>query len=152
MNEIKDTKWMQRFYSIALITATWSKDPECKVGAVVVSPDKHTLVPGYNGFPKGIEDSEERLANKEIKNALMEHAEINAMDNAKCDISGWALFITKPCCHVCARAIIRKGISAVFMPPPEEHSSWFPMQELGLKLLAEAKITVVHIKVNSNER
>ncbi len=43
-----DNKWHIRFYQVANLVASWSKDPEAKVGAVVVSPDKSQFISGYN--------------------------------------------------------------------------------------------------------
>jgi dCMP deaminase len=56
-----------------------SKDPNTKVGAVLVGPGGHGLCHGYNGFPRRVADTQERLANRELKNRLMVHAEMNAI-------------------------------------------------------------------------
>lgn len=146
-----DNKWHLRFYQVANLVATWSKDPEAKVGAVVVSPDKSQFISGYNGLPRGLQDTAERYERKEVKLQLIEHAEINAMDNAQQSIRGWSLYVTKPCCHRCALAIIRKGIKEVFMPAPEEDSSWFTKQQLAMALLTEAGVVIHYIKVIPNE-
>lgn len=141
-------KWIGRFFTLAKFIATWSKDPEQQVGAVVVSPNMRKMSPGYNGFPHGIADTDERLNNKDIKRPLIVHAEINAMDSAQVDLTGWAIFITKPCCHTCALSIISRGITRIYMPPLEEQSNWYPLQQLAFELLKEAGLEINFVTEN----
>ena len=54
------TDWNKRFLDLAGHVAGWSKDPSTKVGAVIVNDDKQVLGLGYNGFPRGVHDCEER--------------------------------------------------------------------------------------------
>ena len=57
--------WIKRFLDLSKLVSTWSKDPSTKVGAVIIDPETKTIVStGYNGFPRNIEDSEERLNNR----------------------------------------------------------------------------------------
>lgn len=51
-------KWHRRFLRLAEHIAGWSKDPSTQVGCVVVGPDREIRSTGFNGFPRGIEDSE----------------------------------------------------------------------------------------------
>ena len=130
---------------MAKVVATWSKDPETKVGAIIVSPDMRLISPGYNGFPRGVHDTSVRLDSPEIKNQLMQHAELNAMDNANQSIAGWTLYCTKPCCHRCALSIINRGIVEVYIPHLDQESSWFQEQQLAIELMREANVNVYHI-------
>ena len=54
------SKWDERFLELAKQIASWSKDPSTQVGCVVVGPDREIRSTGFNGLPRGIEDSEER--------------------------------------------------------------------------------------------
>ena len=94
-------KWDRRFLELAQHKATWSKDPATQVGAVIClhKQDKYY---GYNGFPAGIDDKEDRLNDYKIKQALTIHAEINAILSAKEDITGHTLYCTRPPCIRCA--------------------------------------------------
>ena len=74
-------KWDYRFIKLAKEIASWSKDPSTKVGAIAVN-DKRIIATGYNGFPKGIEDSNNRLSDRDTKLAFMVHAEKNLIYNA----------------------------------------------------------------------
>lgn len=124
--------------------ATWSKDPNKKVGAVLVSPDRRKVSWGFNGLPRNIEDSEELLANKELKNELTVHAELNCIFNAD-DTQGWTMYISEPCCVKCAMAIIQAGILEVVMPMPKETSSWFSSQKQAINLLKMANSVTVTV-------
>ena len=55
------SKWEKRFYQMAELVASWSKDPSTKVGCVVVGPDREIRSTGFNGLPRGIKDSDERF-------------------------------------------------------------------------------------------
>ena len=140
------TKWDRRFMGIASSEVSrWSKDPSTKVGCVIVSPDRRQIATGYNGFPAGIDDSLTRLMNKEIKNKLTVHAELNAILNARVDLAGWTLYVTKPPCINCATAIIQAGIKKVVCPPVEQKSSWAKSQAEAWAILTEAGVKVVGI-------
>ena len=58
-------KWYLRYLSLAKEVATWSKDPNTQVGAVVVGSKGQILSQGYNGFPRGIKDSNRRLNDRD---------------------------------------------------------------------------------------
>ena len=81
MAEINTTsvEWDLRFLELAKLVSTWSKDPSTKVGAVIIDDNRRVVSVGYNGFPKGVRDSEHRLGNREVKYNYMVHAERNAM-------------------------------------------------------------------------
>ena len=55
------TKWDLRFIGLAQHISTWSKDPSTKVGCVVVGEDREIRSTGFNGFPRGIDDDEDRF-------------------------------------------------------------------------------------------
>ena len=49
-----DDKWDRRFLELADQIATWSKDPNRGVGAVIVSGAKQIVATGFNGLPRGV--------------------------------------------------------------------------------------------------
>ena len=134
-------KWDKRFYGEALREiATWSKDPDVKVGAIIVSEDHRRFSKGFNGFARGIADTDERLNDKIQKNELMIHAELNAIFNATENLTGWTLYTTRAPCINCANAIIQVGIKRVVGPDINHGSSWMKNQFKAKKLLLEAKV------------
>lgn len=138
------TKWDARFILLSQEIAQWSKDPNKKVGAVLVSPDNRKVSWGYNGLPKGIVDSEDLLSNREEKNELMVHAELNCIFNAD-NTQGWTMYISEACCIKCAAAIIQANISKVVMPMPKETSSWFLNQKRAINLLKSSHSVAVTV-------
>jgi dCMP deaminase len=137
-------KWDQRFLALAAHIADWSKDPSTKVGCVVVGPDREIRSTGFNGFPRGIEDSAERLHNRELKYPLICHAEENAiMHAARIGVSlrGCMAYVTWPPCTRCARSLVQAGIEQVVFPSgldiPERWREDFAM---SMSMLREAGV------------
>jgi dCMP deaminase len=107
------TNWDQRFLDLAEHIAQWSKDPSTKVGAVIVDEKKRVISVGYNGFPRGVDDSPERYEDRPTKHLFVAHAERNALDNAPLMVDGCTLYCTLEPCIGCAKGIIQKGIKRV---------------------------------------
>jgi dCMP deaminase len=141
---MSEGKWDIRFLRMATRdVASWSKDPETQVGCVIVSPDRRQVTFGYNGLPKGVADTSERLGDKKTRNRLSVHAELNAILNSRLDLAGWTLYVTKAPCTQCALAIIQAGVTRVVSPPATQDSSWYECQLEAEELLAEAGIETV---------
>ena len=140
------TNWDKRFLKLAKHISEWSKDPSTKVGCVVVGPDRELRSTGFNGLPRGIEDNEERLNNREIKYPLICHAEENAiMHAARIGISlkGCTAYVTWPPCTRCARSLIQAGVSTIVYPENIEiPERWMDDLNLSLNMLKEAKISL----------
>lgn len=114
---LNQTKWDQRFMEMCKLIATWSKDPSSQIGAVAVNDNRRILATGYNGFPKGIADTEERLNNREEKYPLIVHAETNALMNALyagVSLKDATMYVHGlPVCPECAKLIIQAGVKRV---------------------------------------
>ena len=54
---ILSNNWDKKYIDLAKHIATWSKDPSTKIGAVAIGEKGQVLAQGYNGFPRGIDDS-----------------------------------------------------------------------------------------------
>ena len=111
-------KWDRRFLELAKHVSTWSKDPSTKVGAVIVNELGHVVGTGYNGFPKGVADTDERLNDRPTKYALVVHAELNACLQAGHAARGGTIYVypafgTPPLCSNCAKAVIQSSITRV---------------------------------------
>lgn len=125
MTEKWREKWDARFWAMAKLVETWSKDPRKQVGALVVSPDRRHFSAGYNGPPKGFDDEVLSIMDRDTKNRYTLHAETNAIAQAATDVMGWTLYVTSPPCLACAMAIHRAGIIQVVSPPLDETSNWY---------------------------
>lgn len=72
-------RWDNHFLGMALYHSKLSKDPSTRVGSVIIGPDREILSAGFNGFPRGIADTHERLHDRDMKLKLVVHAEMNAL-------------------------------------------------------------------------
>ena len=138
------TDWDKRFLDLAKHISKWSKDPSTQVGCVVVGPDRELRSTGFNGLPRGIEDNNERLNNREIKYPLICHAEENAIMHAArigMSLKGCTAYVTWPPCTRCARSLIQAGISTIIYPKDIEiPERWLEDFNLSLNMLKEANI------------
>ena len=137
-------KWDRRFIDLALHISGWSKDPSTKVGCVVVGEDREIRSTGFNGFPRGIDDSMERLEDRELKYPLICHAEENAiMHAARIGISlkDCTAYVTWPPCTRCARSLIQAGVVEVVYPGNIEiPDRWMEDFERSSSMMREAGV------------
>ena len=108
------SEWDNRFFELAELVGSWSKDPSTKVGAVIVRPDRTIASVGYNGFPRGVDDNPEIYADRPKKYLRVVHAEANAILSAREPLHGYTLYVTPlhPCA-TCSGLIIQSGIKVV---------------------------------------
>jgi len=115
-------KWTIRYMDLAKQISSWSLDPSTKVGAVVVGKNGQIVSQGYNGFPRGVKDSPERLNTREEKYKYVVHAEMNCIYNAcrnGASLNDTTLYVYGlPVCSECAKGVVQVGISKVIMQHP----------------------------------
>ena len=145
------SNWDLRFIGLAQHISTWSKDPSTKVGCVVVGEDREIRSTGFNGFPRGINDDEERLMDREKKYPLICHAEENAIMHAArigVSLKDSTAYVTWPPCSRCARSLIQAGIREIVYPEtgkiPER---WIEDFTISDSMLNEAGVAVRTIKL-----
>lgn len=148
-NSLALGKWEHRWFDLAKYVSMWSKDPSTRVGAVAVGVDRKNIAVGFNGFPPGIEDTDERLNDRPTKYLLTQHAERNVLDNAHFDLRGGTIVTTMFPCVECAKSIASKGIKRVITPemPPTipGQPSWRDTVGWSLIIFAEAGVEVEFI-------
>lgn len=142
-------KWDKRYIDLAKNVAQWSKDPSRKIGAIIVGDKGQIISQGFNGFPRGIEDYDQRYNDRPMKYKYVVHAEANAIYNAihnGSSTNGATIYVTGlPVCHECAKAIIQTGIKEVVMDTKPE-GNWIESGNLSLELFAEAGVKVKYVK------
>lgn len=147
----RQPKWTYRFIRLAAEVASWSKDPSSKVGAVIVRPDRTIASVGFNGFPRGILDREDWLADRDKRLALTIHAEENAILSAREPLQGYSIFVHPyPPCLSCAMRIVQAGITTVISPAMAIDHRWFAschearkqMEQVGLRVRWLPKVAV----------
>ena len=142
------SKWNDRYMAMAKEVAEWSKDPNTKVGAVAVGSKGQILSQGYNGFPRGILDIDERLNVRETKYRYVVHAEMNVIYNATysgVSLDGAKLYVYGlPVCNECAKGIIQVGIKEVYVAQDciDLRPHWFESYQQTLDMFNEVGIKV----------
>jgi len=142
---------VHKYWPIVLAVSQLSKDPARKVGAVIMTFANDIITSGYNGFPRGVEDTEARLKDIPLKLNLTVHAEQNAISNAaRLGVSTLnSIMMVNLCpCLMCAKAIIQAGIIQVHCPNTpdlEPHSKWASGGRKALELLEEAEVKVIFV-------
>ena len=142
MNDI----WNRRFLELASFISNWSKDPSTKVGAVIVDCNRRIISTGYNGFPIGVSDNQERLENREFKYKAILHAEENAIMFAKKDLSRCSLYVSSlpPCSH-CASLIIQSGIKNVYTWEQEIPERWQESISITKTMFKESGVSLNYV-------
>jgi len=149
------TKWDIRFMQMAKEISNWSKDPSRKIGAVAIDENRRILSTGYNGFPAGIDDSFERLNDRDKKYKYVIHAEKNCIYNACLNgmslkdslLYVWGL----PVCSECAKGVIQVGVSKVFYGysiKDYDDSMWLDSFQVTKSMFDEVGIEVHRINFN----
>jgi dCMP deaminase len=137
--------WVKKYIELAKHISSWSKDPNSKIGAVAVGGKGQILSQGYNGFPRGIEDQENRLIQRDIKYRYVVHAEQNCIYNATLNgvsLNNSDLYVYGlPVCSECAKGVIQVGVKRVFMCYPEEVSiKWRDSMAQSIEMFNEAGV------------
>ena len=137
-------KWDKRYLGLAEEIASWSKDPSTQIGAVAIGAKGQVLSQGYNGFPRGINDTYQRLNLREVKYQYVVHAEMNCIYNATYNgvsLQGATIYIHGlPVCHECAKGLIQAGIKRVVYQADEIPEKWEESNQLTIELFSEANV------------
>lgn len=154
--------WDEYFIGMAEYVATKSKDESVKLGAVIVAPNHAIISTGYNGFPRGVDESIASRHERPDKYLFTEHAERNAIFNATGPLRGCTMYMSRSpscLCADCARAVIQVGIVAVIGPnrPFEgKGAQWEASLNAARIMMNEAGIATItiddtHMNVNFGE-
>lgn len=143
-------KHIDRYIGLAREISNWSKDPSRKIGAVAVSPKGQVLSTGYNGFPRGIADTDERYSDRSLKYKYVVHAEMNCIYNATYNgvsLDGAILFVWGlPPCSECAKGIIQVGIKSVYYSyDMDVTDTWKHSLETTREMFNESLIRIHHV-------
>lgn len=148
MSNPLDTQQLQSWaLGMAEHVAKLSKDPSTKVGAVIFDEKRRIISAGYNGFARGVEDTAERLENRDVKYKLVLHAEKNAILFATAPLEGCTLVVTHPCCAQCAAQVIQAGIKTVIWSKPDDTfvARWRDDLALTMAQFDEAGVRVTQV-------
>ena len=145
--------WDQRLMDMAALVSTWSKDNTTKIGAVIVGPGREILSIGYNGFPRGVDDSVEERYERPLKYLWTIHAEKNAIFNASrigVPLTGATIYLNGDHgfpCSPCAAAIVQCGIKQlVGLMPDLTNEKYAEDYREAMKMFQEAGVAFRHIR------
>ena len=148
------SKWYLRYLSLAEEVSSWSKDPSTKIGAIAVGSKGQVLSQGYNGFPRGIEDTISHYEDRETKYKYVVHAEMNVIYNATYNgvsLDGSTLYVTGlPVCSDCAKGVIQVGIKRVVMKEQEIPLKWVKSWKVTAGMFDQAMIDWEFINVRNS--
>jgi dCMP deaminase len=136
--------WDKRFLDLCEHIATWSKDPSTKLGSVIVDDKKRIVSVGYNGFPRGVMDYEDRYNDRPTKYLFVAHAERNALDNAPMMVDNCTMYVTLEPCVECAKSIIQKGIKRVVTYPTTRQDvfNW----NIARQMFKESGVELIYVE------
>lgn len=137
-----------KFLAIARSVGELSKDRNRKVGAVAVGPSGEIRAMGYNGFPRGCDDTAEDHHKHYESFSWTEHAERNLIYNAArvgVPLEGCIIVVTDlfPCMD-CARGIVQAGFKAV-VSDAQPNERWAESNAKARELFAEVGVEVVMV-------
>lgn len=140
-----DEEYMTR----AVEASSRSPDPSTKVGALLIN-ESGEIGRGCNCFPIGVDQTQERLNNRDEKYPRVVHAEMNAIASALHEdihIEGGTIFTTHFPCSTCCGVLIQFGIKRIvtFQPDADYLSRWKKSVEISLSMLNEAEIEIDYI-------
>ena len=136
-------KWDIRYLKLSQEVAQWSKDPSTKVGCVIIDDYGRPVSFGYNGFAKGVDDSQERLLDRDTKLRYTLHAENNAILSASKQLDGCTVYVTNPPCVHCLSQMKQCRIKRIVsIAPTQDFLSRWDLsetegfaEELGIELV-----------------
>jgi len=120
--------WNNYFMEIAKATSLRSKDPNYKVGCILVSKSGKIVGTGYNGMPKHPTKNNDELIDWDKRPKLkIIHAEMNAILNSRVNESDLPLtaYTTDESCIDCLKHLIQFGVVKIYYlnTVPEKYES-----------------------------
>jgi len=138
----KVLQFMSKAYFTSLLM---SKDPSTKVCMLLLDPVDFTqITEGYNGMPRGADESIVRRHERPLKYSYYEHAERNGIYNFARHYLKGALAITTTVPTIsCVRALISSGVRVLVCPTVEIEARTV-MWTISLELAHECGLDVMY--------
>jgi len=138
--------WNQTFMDLAKVYAARSKDTSSQIGCVIVGPHHEVRTGGYNGLPRGCNDSVIARHERPHKYLWFAHAEANSIFNAArvgTSTDGCSMYICGlPPCARCAQAIVQSGIKCVYVESFDVPERWKEDMDVSKLILFEGGVRV----------
>jgi len=114
----------EKYMGLAFWIASFSKDPDTQVGALIISDENEPLGWGYNGPPSNFFDIDIDWR-RPGKYSFIRHAAANAITHSHGSPEGSTLYLTTHPCKICILDIVAVKIKKVIYFPfqPDKESS-----------------------------
>jgi dCMP deaminase len=139
--------WHSMFMGVALLAAARSKDARKRNGACIASADSKILGVGYNGLPRGCDDTDPAYWQDDdadpfhSRHSYIVHAEVNAILNCVVlPLTDSTIYTTQFPCPRCVQSIIQVGIRRVVYLEKKGHQ--VALNNAASKMLADAGVQV----------
>lgn len=139
--------WHSMFMGVALLAAARSKDARKRNGACIASADMKILGVGYNGLPRGCDDSDPVYWQDDdndpmhSRHSYIVHAEVNAILNCVVlPLTGSTLYTTQFPCPRCVQSLIQVGVQRVVYLEKKAHQ--VGPNAASSKMLADAGVEI----------
>jgi dCMP deaminase len=153
LSTIKSQEGWDKFWiEEAMHWASKSKDPSTKVGCVIIGPDNEILTGGFNGFPRGVDETIPERWERPAKYKWVEHAERNAVYNASrvgVSLKGSTAYLNwepNASCADCSRAFAQAGVKEIVGPDIPfagvGAGTHYHLDDCVTTMLAEAGVTM----------
>lgn len=146
-----------KFLKAAYTLSLQSPDQSTQNGSVIVDESDRIVGEGFNVFPTGVQETEERWE-RPLKYQYIEHAERNAIyDAAKRGNStdGLTMYCPWSACVDCARAIIQSGIKTLvghenIRAKVRSNDKWLVQIGIADEMLKEAGVELILVEAFIN--
>ena len=141
----------KKYFELANHLATlFSKDPNTKVGALFLAPKSlQILTLGYNGFPRGIDETQLTRWERPNKYFYVSHAEANCVANAcrhGTPLENSIAVVTMFPCTTCAKLMIQAGINTLVTTTPNfQCDRWGIEFKCSFEMFQEAGINLLYV-------
>ena len=106
--------WVDFYMGLAFAISQKSPDAQTKHGCFICDEEHRPLGFGYNGFPRGVDDTTLPTVRPD-KYPWMFHSEENAVANCILRPKNGTAFVTGQCCSHCLYTLWQHGITCVYM-------------------------------------
>lgn len=138
--------WDSKFFQLAGVVASWSKDRSRKFGSIIVDKTNNVRAIGYNGFPRGVNDDVPSRHDRPAKYLWTVHSEVNALLSAARSgvaLDGCRIYVPWYPCANCAGSLIQAGIvEVVCLEPNWDDASYKESFAVTKVMFEEAGVVV----------
>jgi dCMP deaminase len=141
----------EKYFELAKHTARlFSKDTATKVGAIFLAPESHQILTmGYNGMPRGFNETNTDRWERPQKYLYVEHAERNAIYNAcrnGVPLENSIAIVSMFPCADCMRGLIQSGVKTILAPEPDLNDDrWGSHFQASLEMAKECGIELQYM-------